>query len=45
MAGAGNDDPMVLIARRQLTRRAFVAGSMLATTGGTDLVARRGQPR
>jgi tripartite-type tricarboxylate transporter receptor subunit TctC len=34
MAGAGNDDPTVLIRAGSLTRRAFVAASVVATTGG-----------
>jgi tripartite-type tricarboxylate transporter receptor subunit TctC len=33
MAGAGNDDPTVLICAGSLTRRAFVAALMVATTG------------
>jgi putative tricarboxylic transport membrane protein len=36
MAGAGNDDVMALMRAGRLTRRGFVAGAMLATTG--DLI-------
>jgi tripartite-type tricarboxylate transporter receptor subunit TctC len=41
MAGAGNEDTMVLIRAGRLTRRAFVATAMLATTGGAT---RAGDP-